>query len=84
MLRLQAARSLRIAQDTIVHTEILRASLDARGKHPVYRLRTEVYVDGEIFTPESAILDGFRPVDGKKGTVIIVGAGPAGYFAALN
>ncbi|MEY3239610.1 MAG: hypothetical protein RIR11_1048 [Bacteroidota bacterium] len=84
MLRLQAARSLRIAQDTIVHTEILRASLDARGKHPVYRLRTEVYVDGEIFTPESAILDGFRPVDGKKGTVIIVGAGPAGYFAALE
>lgn len=48
-----------------------------------YRLRVEVYAQGEIFTPEPAILDGFKPVDGAK-TVLIIGAGPAGYFAALE
>ncbi len=36
------------------------------------------------FTPEAAILPGFHPVESNAPRVIIVGAGPAGYFAALE
>jgi uncharacterized protein len=84
MIREQAARTLGIPPNNIAHVEILRASLDARSRYPIYRLRAEVYPKGEIFVPEAPILEGYSPVDGKKGTVIIVGAGPAGYFAALE
>lgn len=84
LLREQAARQTGLRPDQIGHLEILKASLDARGKHPVYRLRVDVYAKNEIFTPEPAIIDGFRPVDDQKKRVIIVGAGPAGYFAALE
>ena len=84
LIREQAARTLGTAPHKIEYVEILRASLDARSRYPVYRLRAEVYLHGEQFVPEAPILDGFTPVDGKKGTVIIVGAGPAGYFAALE
>lgn len=82
--REKAAQLIRCRPDQIGHIEILRASLDARSMYPVYRLRADVYLNTEVFTPEPAILSGFHPVDGKNGVVIIVGAGPAGYFAALE
>ncbi len=84
MFRNQAARLTGLRPDQIGHIEILRASLDARSTRPLYRLRAEIYTTAEVFTPEPAILSGFQPVDGKNGTVLIVGAGPAGYFAALE
>lgn len=82
-LRQKAARQTGLRPDQISYIEILKSSLDARSRQPVYRLRAEVYGPHEMFAPEPAILAGFKPVDGKK-KVIIVGAGPAGYFAALE
>jgi len=82
-IRQKAARQTGLRSDGISHIEILKSSLDARARQPVYRVRAEVYAQGEIFTPEPPMLDGFRPVDGRK-KVVIVGAGPAGYFAALE
>ncbi|MBV6439784.1 MAG: FAD-binding protein [Haliscomenobacteraceae bacterium CHB4] len=82
-LRQKAARQAALRPDQISYIEILKSSLDARSRQPVYRVRAEVYGAHEIFTPEPAILSGFKPVDGKK-KVVIVGAGPAGYFAALE
>ena len=61
---------------------VLRRSIDARGKRPFVRLRVAVYAKEE-FQAEPAILSSFQPVDDKK-EVIIVGAGPTGYFAALE
>ncbi len=61
---------------------VLRRSIDARGNQPVFRLRVAVYV-GEKHQPEPAILDTFQNVENAP-RVIIVGAGPAGYFAALE
>ena len=84
LLRQKAARQAGIAPEQITQVEILKASLDARGREPVFRLRVEVYGPGERFSPEPAILSGFKPVDGRQGKVLIVGAGPAGYFAALE
>lgn len=82
-LRRKAAGQAGLRPDRISHIEILKSSLDARARQAVYRVRAEVYAQGEVFTPEPAILDGFRRADGSK-KVIIVGAGPAGYFAALE
>ncbi|HOY04406.1 MAG TPA: FAD-binding protein [Saprospiraceae bacterium] len=79
----KAARQTGLRPDQISHIEILKSSLDARSRQAVYRVRVEVYGQSEIFTPEAAILDGFKPVSGHQ-KVIIVGAGPAGYFAALE
>ena len=83
LLKQKAARQAGLAPGQVSHLEILKSSLDARGRQPVFRLRVEVYPQNEVFTPEPAVLDGFRPVDGTK-KVVIVGAGPAGYFAALE
>ncbi|MCC6460989.1 MAG: FAD-binding protein [Saprospiraceae bacterium] len=83
-LRQLAARQAGLLPNQISHLEILKSSLDARSREPVFRLRTEIYGPGEVFQPEPALLAGFRPVDGRKGRVLIVGAGPAGYFAALE
>lgn len=83
MLRQKAALQTGLAPEQISHLEIMKSSLDARSRQAVYRVRAAVYGPGEVFTPEPAILAGFKPVDGPP-AVIIVGAGPAGYFAALE
>jgi len=83
LIRQKAAQQTRLRPEQITHLEILKASLDARSRQPVYRLRVEVYGPGDVYTPEPALLEGFRPVDGRR-KCIIVGAGPAGYFAALE
>lgn len=84
LIKERAAQQAGLKLSQVSHVEILKSSLDARSRQPVYRLRVEVFGPGEVFTPEPAILAGFQPVDGKKGRVLIVGAGPAGYFAALE
>jgi len=61
---------------------VLRRSIDARGRQPFFRLRVAVYA-GEPYQPEPALLSQLQPVEDKR-EVIIVGAGPAGYFAALE
>ncbi|MBK8968920.1 MAG: FAD-dependent oxidoreductase [Lewinellaceae bacterium] len=84
LLRKKAAQQAGIRPETVSHLEILKVSLDARSRTPVFRMRVDVYGPGELYSPEPAILSGYRPVDGSRGRVLIVGAGPAGYFAALE
>jgi len=83
LLLQKAARQAGLRPEQVSHLEILKSSLDARSRQPIFRVRAEVFGPAEVFTPEPAILENFKPVDGKK-KVIIVGAGPAGYFAALE
>jgi uncharacterized FAD-dependent dehydrogenase len=79
----KSARQTGLRPDQISHIEIVKSSLDARAQQAVFRVRVEVYGLNEIFTPEPAILSKLKLADGKK-KVLIVGAGPAGYFAALE
>lgn len=60
----------------------LKLSLDARSKFTVYRLQVEVYVN-EDPPEEKLISSNYIPVKNNK-SVTIIGAGPAGYFAALE
>ena len=83
LLRQLAARQTGLQVHEISHIEILKSSLDARARQPVYRLRVAVYGPDDVFTPEPAILKNLKPVANAR-KVIIVGAGPAGYFAALE
>ena len=83
-LRQKAARQTGLRPDQIAHLEVLKSSLDARARQPVFRLRVEVYGPDELFIPEAAMLAGFRAVEPNAPRVLVVGAGPAGYFAALE
>jgi len=78
----RAARRLGWREEQIEEVRLLRRSIDARGARPVIRLRVAVY-RGEAYEPEAALLDRLRPVD-EAPEVLVVGAGPAGYFAALE
>ena len=61
---------------------LVRRSVDARGKTPLIRLKCQVFIS--VPAPEELLFDPhWQRVEGKK-KVIIVGAGPAGYFAALQ
>ena len=78
----RAVKKGRIKPEQVKSFRILRRSIDARGRQAFFRFRVALYL-GEVYVPEPAILDRFRKTDGKK-KAIIVGAGPAGYFAALE
>ena len=62
--------------------DVVRRSIDARGRRPLYRLRCDVYFD-EDPKEVTPIIDSFKDVSEQE-EVIIIGAGPAGYFAALQ
>lgn len=59
-----------------------KRSLDARGKNPKYILQASVFTDKD-FPCSDPIYDNYKNTNDKQ-KVIIIGAGPAGYFAALE
>lgn len=82
-LRRAAARKARIPEEQIDELRLLRRSIDARGRQPWFRMRCAVFA-GENPPAEPALLDRLQMTDEACHRVIIVGAGPAGYFAALE
>ena len=81
-IRRRVAEELQLNGEDIEDILPLRRSIDARGSQPLVRLRLEVFV-GEAPSVEPAILSAYRPVHDCP-PALIVGAGPAGYFAALE
>ncbi len=77
----KAATSLKISTRKITHVKLLKRSIDARGKQVVYRVKVLVFIEEEP-VPEIFNLN-FPSVTDKK-SVLIIGAGPAGLFAALR
>ncbi|MGB4959447.1 MAG: FAD-binding protein [Saprospiraceae bacterium] len=75
-------RQLKSHSDEIKHIQLIRKSIDARSKKPVYLLRYDVYID-EIFVAPTTVCSLFNDVSANP-RVLIIGAGPAGYFAALE
>lgn len=77
----QASEKLSISFQRIKSVRIHKRSIDARGRRVVFRIQLIVYIDEEI----SASVFEFNPEnvsDAKP--VLIIGAGPAGLFAALQ
>jgi len=81
VLRELAASELRISVKKITGLKILKRSIDARGRKVVYRMQVKVYAD-EPYVPESYTVNYPNVKEAKP--VIIIGAGPAGLFAALQ
>ena len=61
---------------------LIKRSIDARGKRPIYVLRYHVFIDEKYVAPPK-ISVGYQSVTYAE-NVLIAGAGPAGYFAALE
>ncbi|MCM1250729.1 MAG: FAD-dependent monooxygenase, partial [Alistipes sp.] len=76
-----AARRMGIAERDIAFVRVLKRSIDARQRQPKVCLTLELYIDGE---PEPAPVHFDYPSVAGRTPVVIVGAGPAGLFAALR
>jgi uncharacterized FAD-dependent dehydrogenase len=81
-VRFAAARAAKLAPADVRDVRVVKRSIDARGRGPRVQLRVEVST-GKPFDPPITTPPELRNV-GKKPTVVIVGAGPGGLFAALR
>ena len=70
-----------IQKKTVSHIEIVKKSIDARQKKILINLKIDVYIN-EKFIPKK-ILSNYQNVENSR-EVLIIGAGPAGLFAALK
>jgi uncharacterized FAD-dependent dehydrogenase len=62
---------------------ILKRSIDARQKAIKFNLKLNIYFKEEVFTESKIELPNYPNITNKQ-EVIVVGAGPAGLFAALQ
>jgi uncharacterized FAD-dependent dehydrogenase len=76
-----SAQSLGCSPEAILEAVVKRRSIDARKGAPVAVLQVEVYRRSRP-APEPATLSQI-PAQ-RRGRALIIGAGPAGYFAALE
>lgn len=81
-LRNTAATLLQVSPDDISFIRTLKRSIDARKKEIKINLRLLVYVNEPMPTEKTKIFE-YQNVSDKP-EVIIIGAGPAGLFAALR
>ena len=81
-LRKAAIDSCGIPPETITDVVLVRRSLDARRRTPIYRVAFDIYV-GEAPPPPARHSGALLNARTDK-RVIVVGAGPAGYFAGLQ
>ncbi len=77
------AMSLNIAEEEITGFLIVKKSIDARSKTIWVNLQLEVFIN-EPLTEKIIQFFNFNPIKKDAKKVIIVGAGPAGIFAALQ
>lgn len=77
------AASCCCAEDKITGFHRIKESIDARGRQAYINLTLNVFID-EPFTPFQINKINYQEIKNAKHSVIIVGAGPAGLFAALR
>lgn len=71
-----------LAPEDLRHVQVLRRSIDARSRQAYYNLKVRMYINEE-FEPDEISLPDYPNVSNAE-EVIIIGAGPAGLFAALE
>jgi uncharacterized FAD-dependent dehydrogenase len=83
LLQKQVAAKLGIGPTDVAHMIVLKRSIDARQKSVKVNLKLQVFLSGEPFREPKIALPDYPDVT-KSREVIVIGAGPAGLFAALQ
>jgi len=81
VIKQKLADALKLSENKIKDYEILKRSIDARSRKVIFRLQVRAYIDEER-APEIHQVQYQNVSDAKP--VLIIGAGPAGLFAALQ
>ena len=77
------AKTVRVSTKLVQKVVVLKRSIDARQKAIKINLKVSVYLIDEEFIPQKIALPDYQNVSNQQ-EVIVVGAGPAGLFAALQ
>lgn len=83
LLKQYLSQQIKVGRDEIQHIAILKRSIDARQKAIKINLKVLIYWQGETLQEASISLPDYKNVANAQ-EVIVVGAGPAGLFAALQ
>lgn len=75
------AKRLKVEVSDVNAVQVIRRSIDARGKFPQYKVKVNVFINESLKND----IPHFNFKDVSKGKkIIIVGSGPAGLFASLK
>jgi hypothetical protein len=83
VIRNLLAKEAGVAHGNINGYHIVKSSLDARSRYPFILLTVSVFI-GEPFVNRILFEQPSRDITHAAKTVLIIGAGPAGLFAALS
>ncbi|AWK02955.1 FAD-binding protein [Flavobacterium crocinum] len=83
LLKDYLSKQIKVSPNEIQHITILKRSIDARQKAIKINLKVVIYLKGEPFQETKIELPKYKDVSNAQ-EVIVVGAGPAGLFAALQ
>jgi uncharacterized FAD-dependent dehydrogenase len=83
LLKEHLSKQLKVSVNEIQHVSILKRSIDARQKTVRINLKVVIYLKGEPFQETKFQIPDYKNVTNAQ-EVIVVGAGPAGLFAALQ
>ncbi|WP_297511937.1 FAD-dependent protein [Flavobacterium sp.] len=83
LLHNQVARLIHVAADDIQKVIILKRSIDARQRTVKVTIKATIYFNDESIPSSEVSLPDYTDVNHKR-PVLVVGAGPAGLFAALH
>ncbi|MDQ6472116.1 FAD-dependent oxidoreductase [Flavobacterium sp. LHD-80] len=83
LLKDYLSKQIKVSPNEIQHITILKRSIDARQKAIKINLKVIIYLKGEAFQETKIELPLYKDVSNSQ-EVIVVGAGPAGLFAALQ
>jgi len=83
LLKDYLSKQIKVSSKEIQHVSILKRSIDARQKAIKINLKVNIFLQGENFVPQKVELPNYKNVTNAQ-EVIVIGAGPAGLFAALQ
>ncbi len=83
LIRKYAANQFHVSTAEIECVSVLKRSIDARQKAVKINLKLAVYFKGETYFEKKIALPDYKDVTHAQ-EIIVVGAGPAGLFAALQ
>ncbi len=83
-IRQLSIQKSKLSVPNISFVKLLKRSIDARGRSPLYLLRVQVFSIQEEIPISPNHISKLRKSNSLQKKVIVIGAGPTGYFAALE